>query len=88
MQSWDVISKKVYWDRHVELEKWREKTALGHRSYLPDAVVRMRPVEFVGFYGVQAFKQDWPKLRAALPAPALSHAGLYDLTWSQLLGGG
>jgi hypothetical protein len=41
VESWDVVSRKAYWDRDVALEKWREKVAEGHRSYLPDAVSAM-----------------------------------------------
>lgn len=45
--DWDVISKKVYWDRDVPLERWREKVSIGHRSYLPDAISTMTPAELL-----------------------------------------
>lgn len=88
MENWDAISKKVYWDRNVALEKWREKVSLCHPSYLPDAVTIMTVAEFVTFFGHDKFWREWPTLRAALPAKAAQHAGVFDLAWSQIAGGG
>ena len=88
VESWESVSRKVYWDRDVALEKWREKVALGHPSYLPDAVSGMEVAEFVHFYGVQQFIRDWPVLRARLPEMLARKAGGYDMVWSQLVGGG
>ncbi|MCY7308875.1 MAG: hypothetical protein LH632_22640, partial [Rhodoferax sp.] len=87
-KSWEDVSKKTYWDRAVPLDKWREKVSEGHRSYLPDAVSTMTPVEFIAFYGVERFKLDWPVLRAALTQLAAKRAGVYDIAWSRLIGGG
>lgn len=88
IQPWDIVSKKVYWDREVALEKWREMVHLGHRSYLPDAITTMDVVEFLHFYGAKRFVEDWPTLRSALPGSAMPRAGTYDLAWSRLAGGG
>jgi hypothetical protein len=66
VDSWETLSKKVYWDRDVPLERWRERISTGHRSYLPAAVSTMTPTEFVRFYGLSKFKRDWPALRAKL----------------------
>ena len=88
VESWDVVSKKVYWDRDVPLEKWQEGIFLGHRSYLPDAVLGMALAEFVRFYGARRFIQDWPALRTHLPDQVVAKAGTYDLAWSRLVGGG
>uniref|UniRef100_UPI0040556862 hypothetical protein n=1 Tax=Orrella sp. TaxID=1921583 RepID=UPI0040556862 len=85
---WEVVSKKAYWDRDVNLDNWRERLALGHRSYLPDAVIAMHAKEFLHFYGVKPFVQDWPRLRAQLPANFANRVALYDVFWSQLAGGG
>lgn len=86
--SWEVVSKKVYWDRDVPLERWREKISAGHRSYLPDAVSTMTPAEFIHFYGISNFRQDWPRIRAKLPRETIKYAGVFDLAWSQAVGGG
>ncbi len=88
IDSWESVSRKAYWDRDVSLEKWKEKVSQSHRSYLPDAVVGMDVTEFMRFYGVQPFIQDWPALRAHLPALVVGKAGLYDLAWSRLVCGG
>lgn len=88
IESWDAVSKKVYWDRDVTLDKWREMVHAGHRSYLPDAIATMDVTEFVHFYGAKRFVQDWPTLRCALQGPAAQRASTYDLAWSRLAGGG
>jgi hypothetical protein len=86
--SWEAVSRKAYWDRDVPLEKWRERISTGHRSYLPDAVSAMAVAEFIHFYGVNRFVRDWPVLRAHLPDKVAEKAGVYDLAWSRLAGGG
>jgi hypothetical protein len=88
IETWDAVSKKVYWDRDVALDKWRELVHAGHRSYLPDAIATMDVTEFVYFYGAKRFVQDWPTLRSTLPSPVARRAGTYDLVWSRLAGGG
>jgi hypothetical protein len=88
VDSWEALSKKVYWDRDVPLEHWRERISTGHRSYLPAAVSTMTPTEFVRFYGLSKFKRDWPALRAKLPKETVKYAPVFDLAWSQAVGGG
>lgn len=88
VESWEVVSKKIYWDRDVPLEKWRDRVATGHRSYLPDAVTGMDVTEFVHFYGAKRFVRDWPLLRPLLPETAARKTGVYDMAWSRLAGGG
>lgn len=88
VESWETVSKKAYWDRDIPLEKWRDRVSMGHRSYLPDAVAGMEVSEFAHFYGVRKFVRDWPLLRAKLPETAARKAGVYDMTWSWLAGGG
>ncbi len=87
-ETWGTLSKKVFWDRDVALERWRERVSAGHRSYLPDSIATLTPVEFVQFYGLDNFKRDWPMLRAALPKEALKFASVYDVAWSHAVGGG
>lgn len=87
-KEWESVSKKTYWDRNIPLSRWREKISIGHKSYLPDAVSTMNPVEFISFYGLSSFKQDWPRLRLSLPKNFLKYTGLFDLAWSQVIGGG
>lgn len=86
--TWEVVSKKAYWDRDVPLEKWLERVSTGHRSYLPDAVSGMSVADFVHFYGVERFVRDWPTLRPLLPEKVAKKTGVYDLAWSKLAGGG
>ena len=86
--SWECISKKVFWDRDVALERWRERVAQGHHSYLPASIATMTPAEFVRFYGLAEFKRDWPTMRALLPADTMQHTGIFDLVWSVAVGGG
>jgi hypothetical protein len=86
--SWEVVSKKAYWDRNVSLEKWREKVIEGHMSYLPDAVATLSPLEFIHFLGANEFKLNWVKMRAKLPLGFLKHTGVYDIVWSKLISGG
>ncbi|MFH1987964.1 MAG: hypothetical protein ABIK25_10105 [Pseudomonadota bacterium] len=88
VESWEAVSKKAYWDRDVPLEKWKERVSEGHRSYLPDAVTGLDISEFVHFYGVKKFIRDWPFLRANLPEKIARKAGVYDMAWSRLAGGG
>ena len=88
LESWKAVSKKAYWDRDVNLDNWRERVALGHRSYLPDAIIAMHAKEFLHFYGVKPFAQDWPRLRAQLPPNIANRVALHDVFWSQLVGGG
>jgi hypothetical protein len=88
VESWEAVSRKAYWDRDVPLEKWRTKVSEGHRSYLPDAASSMSVAEFVHYYGVDKFVRDWPALRARLPAAAAKRAGMLDLAWGRLVGGG
>lgn len=76
IEPWDVVSKKAYWDRHVDLQKWRDRIAIGHRSYLPDAVIAMHPREFIHFYGTKLFVSTWPKLRAMLPEQVARNCAL------------
>jgi hypothetical protein len=47
----------------------------------------MTPAQFIRFYGLEAFKLGWPTLRATLPAAILQHAPIFDLAWSQAVGG-
>lgn len=86
--SWEVVSKKAYWDRDIPLEKWQDRVSVGHRSYLPDAVTGMEVSEFAHFYGIRKFVRDWPLLRAKLPEKVASKVGVYDMAWSRLAGGG
>lgn len=87
-RQWDALSKKVFWDRTVPVDKWLKGVAAAHRSYLPDSILVMTPAQFIRFYGIQAFKRDWPRLRASLPESALGCAPRFDLAWSQAVGGG
>ncbi|MDP2759914.1 MAG: hypothetical protein Q8O64_05840 [Sideroxyarcus sp.] len=85
--DWDELSKKVYWDRDVPLDRWKSRVAEGHRSYFPDAIKSMTPAEFAHFYGVEKFKADWPRLRGLLPCELLRHAALFDVAWSKTISG-
>lgn len=88
-ETWETVSRKAYWDRDVPLDRWREKISVGHPSYLPDAVASMGVAEFIHFFGTDSFLRDWPRLRTHLPAAiAATRAGIYDLAWSRLAGGG
>jgi len=87
-EDWETVCKKVYWDRTIPLERWQERIAAGHRSYLPDAVSILNPVEFARYYGSENFKRDWPRLRSMLPAEFLQFAPVYDAAWSHAVGGG
>jgi len=85
--QWSELNKKAYWDRDVHLATWQQRTSEGHPSYLPQAVSAFDPVEFIHYYGVSAFKNDWPSLREKLdPAVLRRHAPMFDLTWSRLVG--
>ena len=85
---WDALSKKAYWDRDVPLVIWKKGIAEAHRSYLPGAVKAFDPVEFIHYFGVNAFKADWPRLRKSLEANiARRHAAVFDLAWSRLISG-
>lgn len=88
VESWEAVSKKAYWDRDIPLEKWQDRVSIGHRSYLPDAVTGMEVSEFAHFYGIRKFVRDWPLLRAKLPEKSARKAGVYDMAWSRLTGGG
>lgn len=88
IEPWPVVSQKVYWDRTVTLDKWREKVAEGHRAYLPDAVITLDVTEFIHFYGTQRFVADWPSLRETLPTETMQRVATYDMAWSYLAGGG
>jgi hypothetical protein len=88
IEPWEVVSRKAYWDRDVDLTKWRDRIATGHRSYLPDAIKALHPKEFIHFYGSKAFVRDWPRLRALVPDSVQAYCPFYDLFWSQLAGGG
>ena len=86
--NWDALSQKVYWDRRVSLQAWRKGIAKASASYLPQTLGRMSAIEFVHFYSLAAFKNDWPRLRASLTETAMAYAGTFDLAWSQAVGGG
>lgn len=88
LEPWEVVSKKAYWDRDVDLEKWKDAVAAGHFSYLPSAVASMDVTEFIYFYEAKRFVQDWPNLRPLLPQKIIRKAYVYDLAWSKLAGGG
>lgn len=88
VEPWEAVSKKVYWDRDVPLEKWRKRVSEGHGSYLPDAVCLMSAKEFTHYYGIREFVLDWPRLRAGLSADVAKRTGMLGLAWSQLVGGG
>ena len=82
--TWDAVSKRVYWDRKVSLDRWKDRISIGHRSYLPDAITTMTPVEFIRFYGLSDFRRDWPAIRAKLQGDARKCAAMFDLAWSQV----
>ena len=88
IDAWATLSKKIFWDRDVALDRWQERVAAGHRSYLPDSIAILTPVEFVRFYGLDNFKRDWPTLRAALPKETVKFASAFDVAWSHAMGGG
>lgn len=44
--------------------------------------------EFLHYYGVKRFVRDWPFLKNTLPANIARKAGVHDLAWSKLSGGG
>lgn len=88
IESWETVSRKAYWDRDVSLAKWKERVSEGHPSYLPDAVTGFDVSEFIHYYGVKRFVQDWPLLRTKLPEKVARKAGVYDLAWGRLAGGG
>ena len=87
-EDWESISKKAFWDREVPLQRWRERAAAAHSSYLPASIANLAPREFIRFYGSGEFTRHWPALRASLPPSSGKHIALYDLAWSQLAGGG
>ena len=82
--TWDAVSKRVYWDRKVSLDRWKDRISIGHRSYLPDAITTMTPVEFIRFYGLSDFRRDWLAIRAKLQGDARKCAVMFDLAWSQV----
>lgn len=88
VEPWESVCKKAYWDREIPLGKWQDRVSIGHRSYLPDAVAGMEVSEFAHFYGIRKFARDWPLLRAKLPEKSARKAGVYDMAWSRLVGGG
>lgn len=80
--------QKAYWDTDVPLLTWQQRTSEAHRSYLPGAVKAFNPVEFIHYYGVAAFKADWPRLRKSLEADTARRQTLaFDLAWSRLISG-
>jgi len=84
---WESLSRKAFWDRSVPLATWRQGAQEGHRSYLPGAVAAFDTVEFVHYYGVDAFKADWPRLRQSIEAGAAQRLPLFDIAWSRLVSG-
>ncbi len=87
-ELWETASKRAYWDREVPLETWREKVRQGHPSYLPGAVAFLPADQFIRFYGSHRFALDWPAMQANLPTAVAGKAGMLNLLWSRLVGGG
>lgn len=87
-ELWETASKRAYWDREVPLETWREKVRQGHPSYLPGAVAFLPADQFIRFYGSHRFALDWPAMQANLPTAVAGKAGMLNLLWSKLVGGG
>jgi hypothetical protein len=88
---WAEVSRRVYWDRAVELVDWQVKVAQAHRSYLPQALQALSAKDFAALYGQQAFCADWPRLKAQAQKmqPDLARFfPLYDLLWSLLMQAG
>lgn len=86
--AWVDLSKKAYWDRDVPLATWQQRISEAHRSYLPCAIKAFDPVDFIHYFGVDAFKAQWPRLRKCLDADtAKQHAPVFDLAWSRLVSG-
>lgn len=85
---WNKLSKIAYWDRDVSLSQWKKMIKIGHPSYLFDAVKTFKVPQFIYFLGVNNFKLLWPKLLSVLPSAYLKYTGMYDVVWSQLVGGG
>ena len=56
-------------------------------SYLPGSIGAFDPVEFIHYYGVDAFKADGPRLRQSVEAGAVHRLPLFDLAWSRLVSG-
>jgi hypothetical protein len=83
---WAEVSKRVYWDRAVELADWQVKVAQAHRSYLPQALQTLSAKDFAALYGRENFCADWPRLKAQAQKmqPELARVfPLYDLLWSR-----
>lgn len=86
--AWEAASKRAYWDREVPLETWRERVRQGHPSYLPAAVAFLPADQFIRFFGTHRFALNWPAMRAGLPTAMAGKAGMLNLLWSRLVGGG
>lgn len=86
-KPWAVVSKLVYWDRDVLLDKWQVKKLEGSASYLPAAIRRMTVADFVYFLGKQSFIDHWPAIRDFVPSVDKAYAAKHDLTWSWLKSG-
>lgn len=84
---WPILSKKAFWDRSVLLVAWREKVQEKHPSYLPGTISTFDPTEFIYYYGIDAFKTEWPKLRQGIEAVAAQRLPIFDLAWSRLVSG-
>lgn len=85
--TWEMTSKKAYWDRSINLDTWRSKVISGHPSYLPDAVKRMSAKEFIYFLGQEQFILNWPTMLASLPTAYVSNSWICTLNWSVLVSG-
>ncbi len=86
--NWSTVSRKLFGERSVSLKHWREGISAGHSAYLPNSVAALSSEEFIRFYGPSEFKSDWPKIRSLLSAETLIFSSMFDLAWSQLVGGG
>jgi hypothetical protein len=80
---WEYISRMVFWNRNVTLEKWQEGCLNGSKAFLPESVHRMSSQNFTRFLGRENFVAHWPQIRLMLPA---DHPGVarLDARWSWL----
>jgi hypothetical protein len=82
LKPWIDVNHRVYWDRTIDLNKWKAGMARGSPSYLPAAIMYMHITDFIHYYGKDAFMYDWPRIRNTLGPGDKNICGRLDANWS------
>lgn len=85
LNLWEKKKHGVFWDRNVAYKDWHAGVKAAKPNYISNTLEMMELYVFVALYGVDNFKQDWPKIHDNLLDKNKFNAGRFNVLWRYLI---